>query len=227
MFASATCQRSCLTEEIDDAAPTSAAQERKIIMRCKSFVDVCNNIFRATWRSFMMRRLKTRRAPQRSHEIPSITGGHRTLSAANKNNPICANAAEFKSPSVDRPRSSIRLLAEEGASSASSEFSRELSLLDARRSARERRGQQTEKQRRATGWNTSRTADTPRKTSWRSVSEDSFRPNSRPIDGTTGGRESRKAIRLVVAIGIIKFSRQFPSRFLSNGTPRTNDKVVA
>lgn len=48
MFASATCQKSCLTEEIDDAAPISAAQERKIIMRCKSFVDVCNNIFRAT-----------------------------------------------------------------------------------------------------------------------------------------------------------------------------------
>jgi len=53
--------------------------------------------------------------------------------------------------SVDRRRSSIRLLAEEGASSASSEFFRELSLLDARLSARERRSQQTKKQRQATG----------------------------------------------------------------------------
>lgn len=96
----------------------------------------------------MMRRLKTRRAPQRFHRSRD---GQRTLSAANKNNPICANAAEFKSPSVDRPRSSIRLLAEEGASSASSEFSQELSLLDVRRPARERRSQQTEKQRQATG----------------------------------------------------------------------------
>lgn len=46
MFASATCQTSCLTEKIDDAHPT--AQEHKIIMWRKSFVDVCNNIFRAT-----------------------------------------------------------------------------------------------------------------------------------------------------------------------------------
>jgi len=48
MFVSATCQRDCLTEEIDDAAPISIAQEHKIIMQCKSFVDVCNNIFRTT-----------------------------------------------------------------------------------------------------------------------------------------------------------------------------------
>lgn len=48
----------------------------------------------------MMRRLKTRRAPRRSHGIPSITGPPGSLFAANKNNPICANAAEFKSPSI-------------------------------------------------------------------------------------------------------------------------------
>lgn len=151
MFASATCQRSCLTEEIDDAAaPTSAVQERKIIMRCKSFVDVCNNIFRATWRSFMMRRLKTRRAPQRSHEIPSITRlpDSLSLSAANKNNPICANAAEFESPSI-APVHQFVFSPKKGLLPRvpSSPENYRFSMLG----KRAHRSQQTEKQRQATG----------------------------------------------------------------------------
>lgn len=44
MFVSVRCQKSCLTEKIDDAAH-STVRERKIIMRCKNSVDACNNIF--------------------------------------------------------------------------------------------------------------------------------------------------------------------------------------
>jgi len=163
MFVSATCQRDCLTEEIDDAAPISIAQEHKIIMQCKSFVDVCNNIFRTTWRSFVMRRLKN---SARSAEIPRDSidhGTHRTLSAANKNNPICANTAEFESPSIAAVHQFAFSLKKGLLPRVPSSFENyRFSMLDSRRESaavnkQKNRGRQP-------GWNMSRFVDTPRKT---------------------------------------------------------------
>lgn len=153
-------------------------------MWCKSFVDVCNNVFRATWRSFMMRRLKTRRAPAKISR-DSIDHATIRLSAANKNNPICANAAEFERiPSI----ASVHQFAP---STKKVLLPRVLSSLENYRFSmlgkRAPCSQQTEKQRQSNrGWNTSRSVDMPRKTA-RIRPEDSLQPREPTTNQREGG----------------------------------------
>jgi len=147
MFASVTCQRSCLTEEIDDAAPTSAAQERKIIMRCKSFVDVCNNIFR----DLTFVHDATFKNSAGSAEIPRDSIDHGTIGFSPPQTKIILfaqtrrNSRVRRSPFINSPSRWRR------------GFFREFRVLPriiasqcSMLSKRERPSQQTEKQRQAT-----------------------------------------------------------------------------
>lgn len=145
----------------------------------------------------MMRRLKTRR---RSAEIPrdSIDHGATGLLplAANKNNPICANAAKFESPSIVPPFINSPF-STKGASSASSPENYRSSTPGERApQSTERKTEAVRDEIRAEPLIHSRKTADP--------SEDSFQPR----EPTTNQRESQWTIRLVVAMGIIIFPEQ-------------------
>lgn len=157
--------------------------------------------FRATWRSFMMRRLKTRRAPQRSHGIPSITRPPDSLFppqtkiilfAQTRRNSRVRWSPPFINSSFLRRRSFFH------------EFRVLPRIIASRCSARERRSQQTEKQRQATGDEIRAgpliRREKPRRSVGRFVSSEFVAQSAgRPARR----RESRKTIRLDVAMGII------------------------